>query len=202
MTAVTRPVPERPFSDRVPAILARAWPRANESVWVLPATLAVIAVAVVLYVINLTVSGYANTYYSAAALAASQSWSAWFFGSVDGANFITVDKPPLATMLMGLSVRVFGLSSWSILLPEALAGVGTVVVLMATVRRTIGGAAAVVAGLVAALTPAAVLMFRYNNPDACSRSSLSVRLTRWSGRSRTGASAGSSSRQHSSGWAS
>jgi len=56
---------------------------------------------------------------------ASQSWSAWFFGSFDAANFITVDKPPLSTMVMGLSVRIFGLSSWSILLPEALAGVAT-----------------------------------------------------------------------------
>jgi 4-amino-4-deoxy-L-arabinose transferase-like glycosyltransferase len=165
ITTVTRPVSERSL-PRVPAILARAWPRDGEAAWVLPATLGVVVLAVVLYVVNLTVSDYANTYYSAAALAASQSWSAWFFASVDPANFITVDKPPLATMLMGLSVRMFGLSSWSILLPEALAGVATVVVLMATVRRTFGGPAAVIAGLVAALTPAAVLMFRYNNPDA------------------------------------
>ena len=91
-----------------------------------------------LYLVNLTVSGFANTYYSAAALAASQSWSAWFFGSIDASNFITVDKPPLSTMVMGLSVRLFGLSSWSVLLPEALIGVATVVVLMAVVRRTMG----------------------------------------------------------------
>ena len=94
--------------------------------------------AAILYLVNLTISGYANTYYSAAALAASQSWSAWFFGSFDAANFITVDKPPLATMLMGLSVRLFGLSSWSILLPEALAGVATVAILFAVVRRSFG----------------------------------------------------------------
>ncbi len=122
--------------------------------------------AALLYVVNLTVSGFANTYYSAAALAASQSWSAWFFGSFDAANFITVDKPPLATMLMGLSVRVFGLSSWSILLPEALAGVAAVALLFVIVRRSHGPVAAVIASLVMALTPAAVLIFRYNNPDA------------------------------------
>jgi 4-amino-4-deoxy-L-arabinose transferase-like glycosyltransferase len=84
--------------------------RADEPTWVLPAQLGVIALAAVVYLVNLTVSGFANTYYSAAALAASQSWSAWFFGSFDAANFITVDKPPLGTMLMGLSVRLFGLS--------------------------------------------------------------------------------------------
>ena len=134
--------------------------------WAAAAQLGVAGLAAILYIVNLTVSGFANTYYSAAALAASQSWSAWFFGSIDSANFITVDKPPLATMVMGLSVRLFGLSSWSVLLPEALMGVGTVVLLMAVVRRTFGSWAAVIAGLVAALTPPAVLIFRYNNPDA------------------------------------
>jgi 4-amino-4-deoxy-L-arabinose transferase-like glycosyltransferase len=134
--------------------------------WALPAQLGVIGLAAVLYVYNLTVSGFANTYYAMAAQAASQSWSAWFFGSLDAANFITLDKPPLATMLMGLSVRLFGLSSWSILLPEALCGVATVALLFIAVRRYFGPAAATIAGVVAALTPAAVLMFRYDNPDA------------------------------------
>jgi 4-amino-4-deoxy-L-arabinose transferase-like glycosyltransferase len=132
--------------------------------WLL-ALAAVTGVAAFLYLWNLTVSGYANAYYSAAALAASQSWSAWFFGSFDANNFITVDKPPLSTMLMGLSVRLFGLSSWSVLLPEALAGVATVGALFMVVRRSFGTAAATIAALVMALTPAAVLMFRFNNPD-------------------------------------
>jgi 4-amino-4-deoxy-L-arabinose transferase-like glycosyltransferase len=126
----------------------------------------VIAFAAFLYVYNLAVSGYANTYYSMAAQAASQDWAAWFWGSLDPSNFITVDKPPLATMLMGLSVRMFGLSSWSILLPEAICGVAMIAVLYAVVRRYHGAAAGTLAALVAALTPAAVLIFRYNNPDA------------------------------------
>jgi len=138
----------------------------RDAVWVRPAHLGVSLLAAALYLVNLTVSGFANTYYSAAALAASKSWSAWFFGSFDAANFITLDKPPLGTMLMGLSVRLFGLSSWSILLPEALAGVATVALLFVVVRRSFGPVAAVIAALVMALTPAAVLMFRYNNPDA------------------------------------
>src|SRR5215467_9707168 len=65
------------------------------------------ALASVLYLVNLTVSGYANTYYAMAAQAASQSWSALFFGALDGQGFITIDKPPLATAVMGLSVRLF-----------------------------------------------------------------------------------------------
>ncbi len=167
MTTVSQPRLGRALAPGVPALLGRLTrARTGDAAWVVPSMLGVTLLAAALYLVNLTVSGYANTYYSAAALAGSQSWSAWFFGSIDSANFITIDKPPLATMLMGLSVRLLGLNSWSILLPQALAGVATVVVLMLTVRRTFGPAAAVIAGLVAALTPAAVLIFRFNNPDA------------------------------------
>jgi 4-amino-4-deoxy-L-arabinose transferase-like glycosyltransferase len=168
MTSISRPSTETALHRRpgVPGLATLARGRADEAAWVRPAFWGVTALAAVLYVVNLTVSGFANTYYSAAALAASQSWSAWFFGSFDAANFITVDKPPLATMFMGLSVRVFGLSSWSVLLPEALAGVAGVALLWAIVKRSYGPAAATIAALVMALTPAAVLIFRYNNPDA------------------------------------
>jgi 4-amino-4-deoxy-L-arabinose transferase-like glycosyltransferase len=146
-------------SERLAGLLsAGSWPRL--------ALIGVAGLAAILYLVGLTISGYANTYYSMAAQAASQSWSAWFFGSLDASNFITVDKPPLATMVMGLSVRLFGLSSWSILLPEASMGVASVVVLFLAVRRSFGPVAATVAGVVMALTPAAVLIFRYDNPDA------------------------------------
>ena len=134
--------------------------------WTVRSAAAVGLLAAILYIWNLTASGYANSYYSAAALSASQSWSAWFFGSLDAGSFITVDKPPLATMVMGLSVRAFGLSSWSILLPEALLGVGSVLVLFDIVRRQFGTAAATIAGVAMAFTPVAVLMFRYDHPDA------------------------------------
>ncbi|MEZ5096440.1 MAG: glycosyltransferase family 39 protein [Nocardioides sp.] len=77
-----------------------------------------------------------------------------------------MDKPPAALWVMGLSVRLFGLSSAAILLPEVLMGVASVGVLYATVRRAFGAGAGLVAGLVLALTPVAVLMFRYNNPEA------------------------------------
>jgi len=138
----------------------------DEAAWVRPAALGIGLLAAVLYVWNLAANGYANTYYAAAAQAAAQSWVAWFFGSVDAGNFITIDKPPLSTMLMGLSVRVFGLNSWSILLPQALLGVASVLLLFSTVKRSFGPVAAAIAGVVMALTPVAVLMFRFNNPDA------------------------------------
>ena len=165
MTAIARPA-FLPRLQPVAGLRSLVRGNADEASWVRPAFAGVLALAAVLYIWNLTVSGYANTYYSAAALAASQSWSAWFFGSFDANNFITVDKPPLSTMVMGLSVRLFGLSSWSVLLPEALAGVATVGVLFLAVKRSFGPAAATIAAVVMALTPAAVMIFRFNNPDA------------------------------------
>jgi 4-amino-4-deoxy-L-arabinose transferase-like glycosyltransferase len=120
----------------------------------------------VLYLWGLGASGWANSFYAAAAQAGSVSWKALFFGSFDAANAITVDKTPASLWLMGLSVRIFGLNSWSILVPQALEGVAAVGLLYATVRRWFSPAAALLAGVVMATTPVAVLMFRYDNPDA------------------------------------
>ncbi|WP_028568647.1 glycosyltransferase family 39 protein [Salinispora tropica] len=119
-----------------------------------------------LYLWGLDVSGWANAYYSAAAQAGAENWTALFYGSSDAANSITVDKTPAALWLMALSVRLFGLNSWAVLLPQALCGVAAVAVLYATVRRWYGPAAGLIAGAVLAVTPVATLMFRFNNPDA------------------------------------
>ena len=119
-----------------------------------------------LYLAGLSRNGYANEFYAAAVQAGTKSWKAFLFGSVDSSNFITVDKTPASLWVMELSGRLFGFSSWSLLVPQALEGVATVGVLYATVRRWFGPAAALIAGAVAALTPVAVLMFRFDNPDA------------------------------------
>ncbi|MFI5254551.1 MAG: glycosyltransferase family 39 protein [Candidatus Limnocylindrales bacterium] len=157
----------RPAGPGAPAVLSGLLGRWSRSVgWERAAPIGLALLAAVLYGWNLTVSGYANTYYAAAAQAGAQSWSAWFFGSFDAANFITIDKPPAALWLIGLSVRLFGLSSWSILLPQAVAGVASVLVLQATVRRSFGSLAGLIAGVAFALTPVAALIFRYDNPDA------------------------------------
>ncbi|MDI9930346.1 glycosyltransferase family 39 protein [Rhodococcus sp. IEGM 1354] len=120
----------------------------------------------VAYIWGLGASGWANSFYSAAIQAGSVSWKAFFFGSSDAANSITVDKPPMSLWLMSLSVRVFGLNTWAMLVPQALLGVASVALLRAVVVRRFGAAAGLLAGLVLALTPVAALMFRFNNPDA------------------------------------
>jgi len=140
--------------------------RADSARWERPALLGLLALSALLYLWDLSASGWANSFYSAAAQAGSVNWEAFFYGSSDAGNSITVDKPPASLWLMALSVRAFGLSSFSILLPEALMGVATVGVLYATLRRRFSAGTALLGGAVLALTPVAALMFRFNNPDA------------------------------------
>ena len=140
--------------------------RADAPAWERPALLALLGATAVLYLWGLGASGWANTYYSAAVQAGSKSWKAFFFGSLDAGNSITVDKSPGFLWVMDISARIFGVNSWSILVPQALEGVAAVGVLYATVRRWFSPAAALLAGLVLAATPVAALMFRFNNPDA------------------------------------
>lgn len=132
--------------------------------WIAVALLVLAATFVFFW--NLTASGYANEFYSAAAQAGSKNWEAFLWGSLDAGNAITVDKPPASIWLMALSVRLLGLSSFAILLPQALMGVVCTYLLYATVRRVWGNAAGIVAGIVFITTPVAALMFRFNNPDA------------------------------------
>lgn len=115
---------------------------------------------------GLTRSGFANTYYAEAAQAASRSWAAWLTNATDASLSVSLDKGPLPNMMLGLSGRLFGFSSFSLLLPEALCGIGSVLLLYDAVRRTLGRRAAMLAAAMLALTPIFVAMSRFDNPDA------------------------------------
>ncbi|MFC3502308.1 glycosyltransferase family 39 protein [Micromonospora krabiensis] len=141
-------------------------PRQAAQSWTRPAVAALLLATGLLYVWGLGASGWANSFYAAAVQAGSVSAKAFFYGSSDAANSITVDKTPASLWLMALSVRIFGLNSWAMLVPQALCGVASVGVLYATVRRWYGPVAGLLAGAVLATTPVATLMFRFNNPDA------------------------------------
>ncbi|MGV0645632.1 glycosyltransferase family 39 protein [Mycolicibacterium sp. XJ2546] len=140
--------------------------RTETARWVRPGLVALLVATAVLYLWGLGSSGWANNYYAAAVQAGTQDWKAWLFGSLDAGNAITVDKPPAALWVMALSGRLFGFSAFTMLVPQALMGVGSVAVLYAAVRRVSGPAAGLIAGAALALTPVAALMFRFNNPDA------------------------------------
>src|SRR5262249_51394698 len=147
--------------DSPPRTLVRPW-------WGRPrmAVLALLLGTAVLYLWDLGASRYAKSFYAAAVPAGTPSWEALLFCSLHARNSITVGTPPAARWLVGLSGRVFGFNSWGMLVPQALAGVTSVGLLYATVRRRFGHVAGLIAAVVLALTPVAVLMFRFNNPDA------------------------------------
>ncbi|HVV35724.1 MAG TPA: glycosyltransferase family 39 protein [Acidimicrobiales bacterium] len=127
---------------------------------------ALLGLTAALYLWGLSASGWANAFYSAAVQAGTHSWKAAFFGASDAAGSITVDKSPLFLWPMEVSARLFGLSPATILVPNAIEGVLSVAVLYAAVKRWFGETAGLLAGAILALTPAAVLMFRFNNPDS------------------------------------
>ena len=163
VTATVKPGQRRPAEGR----LSRLWRGpAEDPRWARPALLGLLAVTALLYLWDLSRNGYANDFYAAAVQAGTRSWKAFFFGSFDSSSFITVDKTPASLWVDELSGRLFGFSSWSLLAPQAVEGVLSVLLLFAAVRRWFGPAAGLIAGAVLALTPAAALIFRFNNPDA------------------------------------
>jgi 4-amino-4-deoxy-L-arabinose transferase-like glycosyltransferase len=171
MSATTLPEPQaRDLRDerlRTPDRL-RALVRGDvdDPAWARPALLALLSLTAVAYLLDLTASGYANSFYAAAVQAGTRSWKAFFFGSLDSSSFITVDKPPASLWVMALSGRIFGFSSASMLVPQVLEGLAAVALLYAAVKRWFGAGAGLLAGAMLAITPVAALMFRFNNPDA------------------------------------
>ncbi|RAO34337.1 putative mannosyltransferase YkcB [Micromonospora saelicesensis] len=163
-TLLTAPAAPEPSSAARPD--EHSPPTRRSPAWARPALAILLLATGLLYLWGLGASGWANSFYAAAVQAGSVSWKAFLYGSSDAANSITVDKTPASLWLMALSVRVFGLNSWAMLVPQALCGVASVGVLHATVKRWYGPAAGLIAGAVLAVTPVATLMFRFNNPDA------------------------------------
>ncbi|MFF3942187.1 ArnT family glycosyltransferase [Streptomyces phaeofaciens] len=132
--------------------------------WARPALWAILALATALYAWNLS-SLTGNTFYDAAVYSGTRSWKAFFFGALDAGSFITVDKPPFALWMMGLSARAFGYGTWQLMLPMIAAGTGSVALLHRLVKRDFGAVAATVSALALTLTPITVAITRDTNPD-------------------------------------
>ncbi len=128
--------------------------------------IAVAVAALVLNAWNLSINGYGNAYYAAAARSMTTSWHNFIYGSYDAGGFITPDKPPFALWIQAASAKVFGYSSWSLLMPSAIAGALAVWLVMITVRRVWGRTAGISAGIALALTPMMFAVARSSNPDA------------------------------------
>ena len=139
----------------IQSIWVRRWPE-----------LLLMVISGCIYFWNITINGWGNPYYAAAAQAGSMDWVALLFGSADAANGLTVDKPPLHLWVLALSVKVFGLSSWSVLAPQALMGMATVFLVYRSALAWGTTRQAFVAGVLVVFTPVTSMMFRFNNPDA------------------------------------
>ncbi|HUE25649.1 MAG TPA: glycosyltransferase family 39 protein, partial [Solirubrobacteraceae bacterium] len=160
-------------SDSIPYAAPRAWRLRGrtrgrvrlERLFARPELLGLLGLTAALNLWNLSINGWANTYYSAAVRSMSTSWHDFLYASLDKTGLMTVDKPPLALWVEALSARVFGFHPLSVLVPEALMGVAAVALLYDLVARRFGRAAGFVGGLAFAVTPVTVAVARHNNPD-------------------------------------
>ena len=130
--------------------------------WQRLALTVILGLSAFLNLFQLTREGYGNTYYAATVKNMLTSWRNFFFLSSD-AGFVTVDKPPLGFWIQAASAKVFGFHGWSILLPQAIAGVLSVGLVYHLVRRTMGPVAGLLAAFTLALTPITVAISRHNN---------------------------------------
>lgn len=119
-----------------------------------------------LNIFNIWKEQYANAYYTAAVTSMLQSFHNFFFASFDPGGFVSVDKPPVTFWVQTIFAYIFGVHGWSVILPQALAGVGSVLLIYYLVKPTFGKAAARLASLVIACTPIAVAVSRTNNIDS------------------------------------
>jgi len=141
-----------------PPIAVRAWRRL--------ALVGILLLALFLHFFRLEQEGYANLYYAAAVKSQLTSWHNFFFNSFDPGGFVTVDKPPLGLWVQTASAALFGFSGFSLLLPQAAAGVLSVLLLYHIVRRTFGPTAGLAAALALAVTPISVAANRNNTMDS------------------------------------
>ncbi len=158
------------MTDRAPSVAAAPATERGRVVLVerLP-VLGLIAVTVLALVLDfwtLSRNGYGNDFYAASVVSMTRGWHDFFFVAFDPPGFVTVDKPPLSLWVEAASVKLFGVSSLSVLGPSAVAGAVSVAVLTRTVWRVWGSVAGLVAGTALALTPVALVVARSNNTDA------------------------------------
>ena len=157
--AVAPAGPSTSVPTSAPRALTRFSPRLR------PELVGLLVLAAALNLWGLSVNGWANEYYSATVRSMTTSWHNFLYGAFDPAGVMTVDKPPLALWVQAASAKVFGFSSLSMLVPQALMGVAAVGLVYDLTRRVFGRPAGFVAGLALALTPITVAIARHNNPD-------------------------------------
>ena len=155
--------PATPGEDQPPVAPAKGFWR---PLWQRVTLAAILLVSAFMNFYQLGQNGYANTYYASAIRSMLDSWHNFFFVSFDPGGFVTVDKPPLGFWLQAASAKIFGFSPFSIFLPQALAGVLSVLLLYILVKRHFGVTAGLLAALALAISPISVVTNRNNTIDS------------------------------------
>ena len=159
---------ERAMPIQRPSRLARPFSALQRffAPWRRRALALIVLLAAVCDFYQLQAIGDGNLYYAATVKSMLTSWHNFFFVSFDPGGFVSVDKPPLGFWIQAVSAKLFGFSGFSLLLPEAVAGVLSVIVLYVLVRRVFGVAAGLLAALALAVTPISVVTNRNNTIDS------------------------------------
>ncbi|WP_442576027.1 glycosyltransferase family 39 protein [Microbacterium sp. F51-2R] len=157
---MTTAVQSRPFEPHAPtaALPARRWTGWHTGLVILAAGAALLTVWSVW-------TGSRSEYYAAIALSMSKSWPNFFFGAMDPAGTVTLDKIPGSFWIPALFVRIFGFSTWAVVLPDALAAVGAALIVAVTAKRLLNPTAGLLAGAIVATTPILVAVSRSNQPE-------------------------------------
>ncbi|APF26155.1 dolichyl-phosphate-mannose-mannosyltransferase family protein [Clostridium sporogenes] len=125
----------------------------------------ILILSLILNLANLNIEGYANQYYAAGVKSMTLSLKNFFFVSFDPASFVSIDKPPLGFWIQAIFAKIFGFSGWSIILPQAIAGVVSVGLIYVIVKRSFGTAAGLISAICLAVTPVFVAVSRNNTCD-------------------------------------
>jgi 4-amino-4-deoxy-L-arabinose transferase-like glycosyltransferase len=145
---------------------ARVWRSpSDQPQWARPVLLLVALVAGLAYAWGSN-NAALEPFYGAAARSMSSSWHDFLFGAFDPAGTITVDKLPGGLWLQALSLRIFGFHVWAVVLPQAIEGVVTVLVLYRAVRRLAGPVAGITAAVLLTISPITVALGRGNVSDS------------------------------------
>ncbi|MBA3808901.1 MAG: glycosyltransferase family 39 protein [Solirubrobacterales bacterium] len=107
-----------------------------------------------------------DPFYDAAVRSMSLSWHSFFFGAFEPSGSVSIDKPPLDLWLQVISVKIFGFSSTTLKLPEAFAGIASVPLSYAAVRRVWNVPAGLAAAAAMAVLPVEVITSRSDTMDA------------------------------------
>ncbi|MED3895557.1 glycosyltransferase family 39 protein [Priestia aryabhattai] len=126
----------------------------------------IVLIAAFLNLFKIWTDEYANAYYTAAVKSMLQGFHNFFYASFDPGGYVTIDKPPVVFWIQTISAKIFGFHGWSVILPQALAGIGSVLLLYVLVKRTFGVWAGRFAALAMALTPIVPAVSRTNNIDS------------------------------------